>query len=160
HLISPNACRSAANIPLPDRRTQARCAYTRVRHPDKSVLVHAWIDGQAPARRATRPVPEQMETPTQRARAAPGGTRTVAAAVGAAEPRGDGRSRTAPAGRVRKGGFGGRSNHRNSPAWPPPCCACSTPAVPPRRELKWNEWHDQSTAPRTSQEGAPNQSAN
>jgi hypothetical protein len=32
--------------------------------------------------------------------------------------------------------------------------------VPPRRELKWNEWHDQSTVPRTSQERARNQSAN
>jgi hypothetical protein len=37
---------------------------------------------------------------------------------------------------VRKGGSGGRSNHRSSPAWPPPCCACWTPCLAPASRVE------------------------
>src|SRR5215467_1265147 len=100
----------------PTGGADARTVRSRARPPanesvpghNESVPGHAAVAGPNGLRRAARPVPEQMETPTQPARAAPGGTRSAAAAAGAAEPHWDGRSRTARTARVRKGGFGER----------------------------------------------------
>ena len=57
-----------------------------------------------PSRREARPAPAPRGTTTRRGCAAPGGTRSAAAAAVSAGPRADGTSRTAPRARARTGG--------------------------------------------------------